>query len=92
MMNFALNIGARTEAGIQHILFSQLPYRSFIISQVRGLAAHRLVPRQAEPSEVLNDGRFIFRPAAAEVDILDAQQESPTLGLLGRKQCRFGMP
>ena len=64
-MNFALNIGARTEAGIQHILFSQLPYRSFIISQVRGLAAHRLVPRQAEPSEVLNDGRVIFRPAAA---------------------------
>ena len=87
-MNFALNIGARTEAGIQHILFSQLPYRSFIISQVRGLAAHRLLPDQAQPGEIFEDRVGEFGPTAAVVDVFDAQDEAPAAraGRLGREQ------
>ena len=42
-----------------------------------GLPAHRLLPFDAEPGEVVIDRGLEFRPAAGLVDILDAQQEHP---------------
>src|SRR5215831_547425 len=48
---------------------------------VLGLAAHRLLPGNAEPREVLIDRRLVFRPAARLVDILDAQQQPSVRGL-----------
>ena len=40
------------------------------------LAAHRLLPRDAKPSEVLVDRSFVFGTAANGIDILDAQQQA----------------
>src|SRR4029079_16116457 len=48
-----------------------------IVGEMLGLAAHRAVPVEAEPAQVGLDRRFEFAPAAADVDVLDAQQEPP---------------
>src|SRR5437868_4918936 len=40
------------------------------------LPPHRLVPCDAEPSEVFIDGGLEFRLAAGQVDVLDAQQQA----------------
>ena len=49
--------------------------RRLIVGQVIGLAAHRPVPVEAEPAEIVQDRRLELGPAAGRVDILDAQQE-----------------
>src|SRR5262249_44171607 len=41
-----------------------------------------LLPGEAEPRQVLIDRRFVLRPAARRVDVLDAQQE-PAAGRAG---------
>src|SRR5216683_674953 len=51
-----------------------------------GLPAHRLLPLQIEPGEVLIDRGLVFRPAARGVDVLDPQQQSA-----GRYPCPVGV-
>ena len=48
-----------------------------ILGKMLRLAADGLCPAQSKPGEVLLDQRLEFRPAAAFVDILDAQEEAP---------------
>ena len=47
-----------------------------VFGEMPRLAAHRLLPAQAQPGEILEDGFRIFGAAARDVDILDAQQEA----------------
>jgi hypothetical protein len=47
------------------------------------LPHHVAVPGKAQPGEVLEDGRLEFGPAAAGVDVLDAQQETAAGGAGG---------
>ena len=46
-----------------------------VVAPVLGLPPHRGFPRNPEPRQVFVDRRFVFRPAAGRVDILDPQQE-----------------
>jgi hypothetical protein len=48
-----------------------------------GLAAHRLFPGEAEPSQIFGERRFEFRATAGAVDILDPEQEAAAIGLGG---------
>ena len=41
-----------------------------------GLAPHGLLEGEAEPGQVLADCGFELRPAAGDVDVLDAQEEA----------------
>ena len=41
------------------------------------LTQHRLLPGDAEPCEILEDGSDILLAAAHDVDVLDAQKEAP---------------
>ena len=45
------------------------------------LAARRLFPVQPQPGEIFQNGGFVFRFAAGEVDILDPQQEPSARGV-----------
>jgi hypothetical protein len=57
------------------------------------LPPHRLLPGNAEPLQILVDRRFVFRPRARRVDVLDAQQQ-PAAGLARHvviEQGRIGM-
>jgi hypothetical protein len=45
------------------------------------LAPHRLLPRDAEPGQILEDAGHVLLAAAGDVDVLDAHQEAPTEAL-----------
>src|SRR5262249_15038420 len=70
------DLGAGAEAGIEQAARFEPRERGAIIVHVLGLAAHRLLPGEAEPGEGLEDRRLEFRPAARAVDVLDAEQET----------------
>src|ERR1700709_1644850 len=57
------------------------------------LPPHRRFPGEAKPGEILVDRDLEFRPAARDVDILDAQQESSTSRArhVEVQQCRTGV-
>jgi len=57
------------------------------------LPPHGLLPRDAEPAKILVNCRFIFRPAALRVDILDTQkQRAPRrTRCVGIEQRRIGV-
>ena len=44
------------------------------------LAAHRFFPGNAQPMQIFEDRALEFGAAARAVDVLDAQQEAPTIG------------
>ena len=70
----ARDLGAALEARIDEVL--ELRERVPIGREMLGLAPHRLLPRDAEPGEVLVDRLLEFGTAARRVDVLDAQQEA----------------
>src|SRR5262249_9193481 len=47
-----------------------------VLGKMFGLSPHRRAPTDSEPSEILVNRQLILTPAAPEVDILNAQQES----------------
>ncbi len=72
----AADFRSRAEARVDEALPTEfVEMRAVKLAMLR-LAAHRALPRQPEPFEVLEDRRLEFRPAARRVDILDAQQNS----------------
>jgi len=52
-----------------------------VVVEVLALPAHRLLPGNAQPAEILADRRLVFRPTPLRVDVLDPQQQSPAGGL-----------
>ena len=54
-----------------------------IFLEMIGLASHRRLPVDSEPFEIFVDRFLVFRLAARQVDIFDAQQKARThtLGL-----------
>ena len=80
------------EAGIDRPHPVECLERPDVIVHMLGLAPDSGLPAEAEPFEVLVDRRFVFRPAAARVDILDAQQETAALpGERLREERRIGV-
>ncbi len=51
--------------------------RGAVIVEMLALAAHRLLPAQPQPGEILIDRLLVLRPAARTIDILDPQQQPP---------------
>src|SRR6266700_8208324 len=72
------DLGPALEARIDETLNLKPRQRRPIVLEMLALAAHRLLPRDAEPSEILVDRGLIFGTAAGVVDVLDAQQQAPT--------------
>ena len=64
-----------------------------VVGDVLRLAAHRLLPGKPQPAELVADRRFVFRPAAGGIGVLDPEQEAPAgrLGEIEVGQCRQGM-
>src|SRR5262245_66316352 len=88
----ARDLAAALEARIDKSLKPR--ERRAVIVEMRALAAHGLLPGDAEPRQVFIDRRFVLRPAARRVDILDAQQE-PAAGRarpLQTDERREGLP
>src|SRR3546814_1256499 len=58
---------------------TRFPYTTLFrsVGEVVGLAPQRLFPGEAEPGEILQDRRLVFRPRALGVAVLAAQQEAP---------------
>ena len=87
-------VPAGLEAAIDQAPRLQLLQRGLVVRQMLGLPAHRLFPGQAQPGEVVENRRLVFRAAACRVDVFEAQQEPPS-GLLRRRiggQGRKGVP
>ncbi len=70
--------GTGAEAGIEEPKIVEARQGRFVIGHMRRLASHGGSPGQAEPGEVGEDRAFIFGAAAPAIDILDAQEETPT--------------
>src|SRR6516164_8410157 len=69
----ARDLAAALEARIEESIEPR--ERRAIVVEMRALAAHGLLPSDAEPRQVFIDRGFVLRPAARRVDVLDAQQE-----------------
>lgn len=67
---------AAAEAGIEDAQGFQSGQGGAVFVEMIGLAAHRLLPVEAEPGEVLGDAGLEFGAAAGAVDILDAQEKA----------------
>src|SRR5215467_4024496 len=72
----ARDLDAALEARIEESIEPR-EHRAIVV-KMRALTAHRLLPGDAEPRQVFIDRRFVLRPAARRVDVLDAQQEPAT--------------
>lgn len=55
---------------------TQLVQRLRVIGEMLALPVHGLFPVQAQPGEVLIKCALVFRPAARDIDILDAKKET----------------
>ncbi len=62
---------------------------SAVVGHVLGLAAHRLLPGEVKPAQVVKDRHLEFWPAARLIDVLDAQQEAPD-GRLAEREVEHG--
>ena len=60
------------KARIEQTLRFKARDRRLIIGKMLALPAHRLLPADAEPAQVLVDRLFVFRAAALGIDIFDA--------------------
>jgi hypothetical protein len=75
--DLAGEVSAGAEAAVKQTELVKPIEGGAMFIQVLGLAAHRSRPLESKPAEVLLDRDLPFRPAARDVDILDAEQESP---------------
>jgi hypothetical protein len=71
------DVGAGAEAGIDQAADIERIERAAVIGEMLGLPPHVPVPVEAEPAQVREDRRLELAPTAADVDVLDAQQEAP---------------
>ena len=74
----ARNLRAAFEARIDQPHRLELDKGRTVVVGVFGLAPYRLFAFNPEPRQVFIDRRFIFRPAADGIDVLDTQQQPPT--------------
>ena len=70
------DVAAGAGARVEEVALPERVQRGAVGWHPFELADHRPVPGQAEPGEVLIDQILPFRPRAALVDIIDAQQEA----------------
>ena len=74
--DFFSDLAARAKTGIDQACTIQCVERLAIIIEMIGLAAHRSIPGQSQPGDIVEDGLFEFGPAAIAVQVLDTQQEN----------------
>ncbi len=74
------HLGPGLEAAVQQAGLGQPGQRRRVAVQPPRLDDHRLVPDEAQPGQVLEDGGLELRPAAGGVDVLHAQQETAADG------------
>ncbi len=74
------DLGTALETRVQQPLPFEHRQRGAIVVEMLALLAHRLLPFDAEPGEVLEDRLLVFGAAARLVDVLDAQQQAPARG------------
>lgn len=83
MRDFLGYLAPGTETGVKQNARPKHIKRRLVIREMIRLPSHRLFPCDTQPGEVFHDGGFEFRPATPLINILDAQQETPT-GFTGR--------
>ena len=69
------HFGSAFEARIDDPHRIQPGQRRAVVAIVLGLPPHRLLPHEAEPSQVFVDGALVFPATARLIDVLDAQQQ-----------------
>ena len=77
--NLGQNLFAGAEARIDQVFFLQPAQRMAVFVHMLRLAAHRKLPAQPQPGQIVFDGGTIFRAAAGAIDIFDAQQKAPAV-------------
>src|SRR5690606_33918861 len=82
-LDLGANLGAGAEARIEQALRRESVERRAIVIEMLGLAPDRHRPVEAEPGEIVEQRRLEGRTRAAEVDVLDAQQEAAALVFRG---------
>src|SRR3712207_6344986 len=92
--NGLADVPAGAEARIEEAPLLQRQGGAAVVAEVLRLPPDGLLPAQAEPGEIVVDGRLEGGTAAGDVDILDAQEkpaaESP--GEVVVEQGRIGVP
>jgi hypothetical protein len=85
---------ARAEAAVKEAAPAQGLKGALVGVHAPRLDEHRRVPGEAEPDQVLKDGGGELRPAAAGVDVFQAQQKLSTRGPGGvmGENCAEGVP
>src|SRR5262249_21864349 len=77
--DLGLDLATRTKARIEHPHHGEPGERAGLVPEIFGLPAPRPAPIEAEPRQIVEDCGGIFLAAAGPVDILDAQQEAPSV-------------
>ena len=72
--DLALDVAARTEAGVNQFLLPEQFQRLHIIVDMLALIMDIPLPTDAEPVEIVNQVACKAREAAIEIDVFDAQQ------------------
>src|SRR5437763_16615241 len=82
-----------TEARINQSLLLEFGECAGVIAEVLRLAAHRLVPVESQPGQILNNGLVELGSASAEIYIFDTKHEFPGISLsrLPRHERRIGV-
>ena len=73
------DLRAGADAGVAEALRGQPVERRRVEREPRRLEDRGLVPAQPQPAQILDDSGDMLGPAAAGIDILDAQQVAPAL-------------
>ncbi len=86
----ACNLSTTFETRIDQTYGVEPAERVVVIPPMFGLTANRLLRSDPQPRQVFVNCRFVFRPAACPVNILDAQQQAPIALAchIGIQQCR----
>jgi len=77
--DLGLDLASCAKAGVEDPHFAQPVEGGEIVVEMLRLSAHRPVPIEAEPGQIFEDCGGIFLAATGPVDILDAQQQAPSV-------------
>src|SRR5438132_7296426 len=77
MCDLLPDLATRTETWIKDPHRLQSIKRAPVVAEMLGLFAHRAVPDEAEPGEILDNGCGILVAAAGPVDVLETEQKAP---------------
>jgi len=78
-LDLGLDLASCAKAGVEHSHFAKPIEGGAIVVEMLRLSTHRTVPAEAEPGQIFEDCGGILLAAAGPVDILDAQQEAPSV-------------